>query len=112
MKSLATGKVIPMVRMCLGILVCCTLAIETVGCSGQNIEGAWLGPLPFEDAKSCRIKIYSDHRFDVACGKMDWAGAGRYERDGDKLTLRFDALLHRGEARRKPSDLLLSFHGE
>ena len=93
-------------------MVCCAVAFGSFGCTGQNLEGSWLGPLPFEDAKACRIKIYSDHRFDVACGSLDWAGAGRYERDGSALTFRFAVWVHRGEPQANRPSLRLRFRGE
>jgi hypothetical protein len=101
-----------MVRLCLGIIVCCAITFGSFGCTGQNIEGSWLGPMPFEDAKSCRIKIYSDRRFDVACGQMEWTGAGKYERNGDSLRLTFSAWVHRGQPQRINPDLHLTFSGE
>jgi len=71
-----------------------------------------LGPLPIEDAKACRINIYSDHRFDVACGNLDWVGAGHYETAEDRLTLRFAAWVRRGQVQRRLPELKLSFIGE
>jgi len=94
------------------MIVCCAIAFGSFGCSGQNIEGAWIGPLPFEDANACHIKVYSDHRFDVACGKLEWAGAGHYVREGSQLTLKFSALVHRGQPQRRMPELHLSFVGE
>jgi hypothetical protein len=65
-----------------------------------------------DEAKACRIRIYSDHRFDVSSESRIWVGEGRYERDGDRLTLRFAILVHRGEVQRHPPDLHLAFQGE
>lgn len=98
--------------MCLRAVAVCAIAFTSFGCSGQNLEGSWLGPLPYEDTKACRIKIYSDERFDVACGKMAWAGAGHYRRNGDRLDLKFEALAINGAAQKVKPDLRLTFVGE
>jgi len=65
-----------------------------------------------QDASACRIKIYSDHRFDVSCGNLEWAGAGKYERSGDRLTLRFAAMVHMDKPVRDFPPIELQFKGE
>ena len=103
--------VIPMIRFCLSVTVCVAVAFGSLGCSGQNIEGRWLGPLPIEDAKACRIDIYSDHRFAVACGKADWVGAGSYERSGSQLELKFQTLVRHEQVLKRPPAVHLEFEG-
>lgn len=88
-----------MIRLWPSLGVGCLLLIGSFGCTGQNVEGAWRGAFPLEDAKDCRIRLTFDRRFDLACRTdSGWLAAGRYSREGDGLVFHFESLARRGEA--------------
>jgi hypothetical protein len=91
-----------------------TLAIAGIlmsGCSGQNLEGRWKGSLPYADAEDCRIKMYSDGRFDLVCAHNAWVGAGRYRRSGNELIFDYVVLTRNGTAIDKPEPLDFTLDG-
>jgi hypothetical protein len=80
-------------------------------CSGQNLEGAWFGPFPYPDADACRIRLYDDNRFDLACGQDEWVGAGKYERTEGGIRFLYIALARRGALVRQPEPVDVKFTG-
>lgn len=83
------------------------------GCTGQDVEGAWRGPFPLEDAKDCRIRLRNDHTFDLSCHSgRDWMGSGTYVHGGNSLTFDFRGLASNGHvARPKPLPICLGLTG-
>lgn len=54
-----------------------------------------------------------DRRFDLSChGTSAWLGDGRYRRDGDRLTFRFERLARQRElVKPLPDPIRLDFEG-
>lgn len=76
------------------------------GCTGQNIEGAWRGPFPFDGAEDCLVKVQNNGSFTLGCREDVWVGAGKWRRQNNRLELDFVLLTHRGEAVRQRGEPL------
>lgn len=82
------------------------LAMSLVGCRRFDVTGRWIGGLPIAGGDHCRIRLFPTHRFDFVCdGDLQAGGQGVWVLEGNRLTLRYDWISHRGEALRdKPVD--------
>jgi hypothetical protein len=96
------------IPFCYTLVLACVVA---AGCTGQNLEGRWQGPLPYEDATDCRIRMFGSGAFDLVCANDAWIGAGRYDRTGEKLVFRYEALARKDEVVRDPPNLELTYVG-
>ena len=101
------GIVSGMSRLCPSLFLLCLLA----GCSGQDLNGRWKGAWPYPDAEDCRTQLSPSGAFELVCASDAWVGVGRYERDSDRLILRFSALANKGEVVKNPAPVEFSFTG-
>lgn len=99
-------------RLCNNRFYAGVLLLSCFGCSGQNIEGRWIGKLPFETPSDCQIRLANSSGFDAVCGKDDVVGDGRYRWNGKTLTLQFRRFARSGVLRSVPKDLVFDVKGE
>ena len=81
-----------------------------VGCTGQDISGAWHGAFPLPGAKDCRIRIYNDSHFDVSTRDNHWLGTGHWTLEKRVITFRFVALAEQGK-KVNPRTVTVKFSG-
>jgi len=86
-------------------------AVVSLGCSGQNFEGAWRGSLPLEDAEDCRLRLGDNGRFDLSCQGEEWVGLGRWERNGSRIRFEFERVARRERPLTDPPILDLYVEG-
>ena len=101
-----------MVRGMKGFWLILAVGLALTGCTGQTIEGRWRGPLPYRGAEDCRVKLFSNGNFEIACQKDVWVGQGRYEFSHDKLTLTYAWLSHNKEIVKEPTPLVYDVEPE
>jgi hypothetical protein len=72
-------------------------------CTGQNIQGAWIGPVPFEGGEDCRTELHPGGYFKFVCsGPAAATGAGHYMREGNDLILDVEWLALEGKKVLRP----------
>ncbi|HZH97459.1 MAG TPA: hypothetical protein VEX38_00690 [Fimbriimonadaceae bacterium] len=70
------------------------------GCSGQDVRGAWVGPLPVQGGEDCRIELQSGGAFRFVCaGKDAGAGFGTYQVEGEDILLTYERVSVAGRER-------------
>ena len=67
--------------------------------------------MPYADAGDCRIRLYAEGRFDVACAKDAWLGQGKWTHDGARLRLEYSALARLGRVVEQPAPLEYEYEG-
>ena len=62
------------------------------GCSVRNVEGRWLGAMPFEDADQCQVLLQKGAQFQFGCtpGETGWSGRGTWRQGDQGVELVFD----------------------
>ena len=109
MKSCAIGIVRAMAPL---RSTCLALLAAAGGCTGQTVVGRWTGAFPLEGARACELRLLDDRGATVQCDGAAIVGAGRYDWDGSRLTLRLSVLTYDGHKVRPPEPLVFSVRGE
>ncbi|HWD40620.1 MAG TPA: hypothetical protein VG944_17355 [Fimbriimonas sp.] len=100
-----------MVRLKPTVAFSLPLALFGVGCSGQKVEGRWLGAFPLREAKNCQIQLLNTSRFSVACDGTAIVAAGRYRWNGKTLTLDTQILTFDGDLEQAKPQLAFDVEG-
>ena len=74
--------------------------------------GRWRGPLPLEGTSACEIRLLGGGGATVQCDGTRVVGAGAYEWDGARLTIRLTALAYDGQKVRAPEPMRFEVRGE
>ena len=109
MKSCAIGIVRAMVRLRSTLPA---LLLAAGGCAGQTVTGRWTGPFPLEGARACELRLLEDRAATVQCDGAAIVGAGHYDWNGLRLTLRLSVLTYDGRKVRPPEPLAFAVRGE
>lgn len=74
--------------------------------------GQWFGPWPLDGAKDCRTKLFPDGRFEVECRASEsYVGLGRWSREVNHVTFKFNRLVRDGREVQKPPTMVLRIDG-